>query len=252
MIEELVQQLPTATPYFVLGVGFLIGLLHAFEPDHVVAVATQNSKLYHKQSSVSGRIGSSALKGSILGGLWGAGHTSMIVLVSLLVFAFSMNIPSSMFDNFEFVVGLMLVALGLFTYYNRKSIKQKHVHPHSHDGLVHTHHHTHDKAHTHGHKSYLIGCIHGLAGSGSLVVLALSALHDLQTVLSFVVIFGIGSIIGMMLVSSVIGLPFSLAQNSEKISKILRYLVGSMSIIMGAGILYNILTSASFFGLSIN
>ena len=252
MIEELVQQLPTATPYFVLGAGFLIGLLHAFEPDHVVAVATQNSKLYQKKSSMSGRITASAIKGSVLGGLWGAGHTSMIVLVSLLIFAFSMNIPSSMFDNFEFGVGIMLVALGLFTYYNRKSIKQKHVHPHSHDGMVHTHSHTHDKSHTHGHKSYLIGCIHGLAGSGSLVVLALSALHDLQTVLSFGVIFGVGSIIGMMLVSSIIGLPFSLVQNSAKINKILRYLVGSISIIIGAGILYDILTNASFFGLNIN
>ncbi|MEX2060949.1 MAG: high frequency lysogenization protein HflD, partial [Nitrosopumilaceae archaeon] len=228
------------------------GLLHAFEPDHVVAVATQNSKSLQKNSlSLFRRISSGAIKSSILGALWGAGHTSSLVLVSLLIFVFSMNIPIEMLDNFEFGVGLMLVALGFFTYLNRKLVGEKHIHHHTHDdGVIHIHPHVHDKAHSHGHKSYIIGCIHGLAGSGSLVVLALSTLHDLQTILSFVLVFGIGSIVGMMLISSVIGLPFSLTLYSERINKILRYLVGTISIIIGIDILYNIVTSGSFFGWS--
>ena len=252
MIEELIKQLPTATPFFVLVAGFLIGLLHAFEPDHVVAVATQNSKSLQKNSlSLFRRISSGAIKSSILGALWGAGHTSSLVLVSLLIFVFSMNIPIEMLDNFEFGVGLMLVALGFFTYRNRKLVGEKHIHHHTHDdGVIHTHPHVHDKAHSHGHKSYIIGCIHGLAGSVSLVVLALSTLNDLQTILSFVIVFGIGSIVGMMLISSVIGLPFSLALYSERINKILRYLVGTISIIIGVDILYNIVASGSFFGWS--
>ncbi|MGI0063722.1 MAG: high frequency lysogenization protein HflD [Nitrosopumilaceae archaeon] len=251
MIEELIKQLPTATPFFVVVTGFLIGLLHAFEPDHVVTVATQNSKSLQKNSlSLFRQISSGAIKSSILGALWGAGHTSSLVLVSLLIFVFSMNIPIEMLDNFEFGVGLMLVALGFFTYLNRKLVGEKHIHNHTHDGVTHTHPHAHDKAHRHGHKSYIIGCIHGLAGSGSLVVLALSTLHDLQTILSFVLVFGIGSIVGMMLISSVIGLPFSLTLYSERINKILRYLVGSISIIIGVDILYNIVTSGSFFGWS--
>jgi ABC-type nickel/cobalt efflux system permease component RcnA len=253
MIEELIQQLPTATPFFVLVAGFMIGLLHAFEPDHVVAVATQNSKSSQKtSSSVFRQIGSGAIKSSILGALWGAGHTSALVLVSLLIFVFAMSIPNEMFDNFEFGVGIMLVILGLFTYLNRKLFGQKHVHTHTHEGVTHTHPHTHDKAHSHGHKSYIIGCVHGLAGSGSLVVLALSTLHDLETILSFVLVFGIGSIIGMMLVSSAIGLPFSLTLHSERINKILRYSVGSISIIVGVDIMYNILMSGSLFGLTVN
>lgn len=252
MIEELIKELPTATPFFVLISGFLIGLSHAFEPDHVVAVATQNSKLAQKSSLRHFRqIGLSALRSSILGALWGAGHTSSLVLVSLLIFVFSMSIPDTMFGNFEFGVGMMLVILGLFTYL-RRGLKQKHIHTHTHDDLVHTHPHTHDKEHTHGHKSYLIGCIHGLAGSGSLVVLALSTLHNLENILSFILVFGVGSIIGMMLVSSAIGLPFSFTVYSNRINKILRYSVGSLSIIIGIDIMYNIINSGSFFGLSIN
>lgn len=248
MIEELIKQLPTATPFFVLAAGFTIGLFHAFEPDHVAAVSTQVSKSSQKKSmSFFRQIGSGAVKSSILGALWGAGHTSSLIIVSLLIFVFSMNIPSEMFSKFEFVVGIMLVILGLFTYLNRKLVGEKHIHTHTHDGKIHTHPHVHDKEHSHGHKSYIIGCIHGLAGSGSLVVLALSTLHDLQTILSFVLVFGIGSIVGMMLISSAIGLPFSLTLYSERINKILRYLVGSISIIIGVDILYNIVTSGSFF-----
>lgn len=253
MIEELIKQLPTATPLFVLVAGFMIGLFHAFEPDHVVAVATQNSKSAQKSSlSFFWQIGSGAIKSSILGALWGAGHTSALVLVSLLIFVFSMNIPNEMFSNFEFGVGAMLVILGVFTYLNRRLVGEKHIHTHTHDGVIHTHPHVHDKAHSHGHTSYIIGCIHGLAGSGSLVVLALSTLHDLQTILSFILVFGIGSIVGMMLVSSAIGLPFSLALYSERINKILRYSVGSISIVIGIDILYNVVMSGNFFGWNIS
>ena len=253
MIEELIKQLPTATPFFALVAGFTIGLFHAFEPDHVAAVSTQVLKSSQKKSvSFFRQIGSSAFKSSILGALWGAGHTSSLIIVSLLIFVFSMNIPREMFGSFEFGVGVMLVILGLFTYLNRKLVGEKHIHTHAHDGVIHTHPHAHDETHSHGHKSYLIGCIHGLAGSGSLVVLALSTMHDLQTVLSFVLVFGIGSIVGMMLISSAIGLPFSLTLYSERINKILRYSVGSISIVIGVDILYNIVTSGSFFGLSLN
>lgn len=254
MIEELIKQLPTATPFFVLVAGFVIGLFHAFEPDHVVAVATQNSKSAQKSSlSFFQQIRSGAIKSSILGALWGAGHTSSLVIVSLLIFVFSMNIPNEMFSNFEFGVGVMLVILGVFTYLNRRLVREKHIHHHIHDdGMIHAHPHIHDKTHSHGHKSYIIGCIHGLAGSGSLVVLALSTLHDLQTILSFVLVFGIGSIVGMVLVSSAIGLPFSFSVYSERINKILRYFIGSLSIIIGVAILYNIVMNGSFFGLSLS
>lgn len=140
----------------------------------------------------------------------------------------------------------MLVALGVITYRKKALIGQEHIHPHPHDNLVHMHPHSHDNFHTHGHKSYIIGCIHGLAGSGSLVVLALSTLNNLENILSLVVMFGVGSIVGMMLVSSVIGLPFSLARKSGQINKIMRYVVGSISVVIGIDILYGVISSGNF------
>ena len=250
MIEEIIKQLPTATPFFVLASGFVIGLSHAFEPDHVVAMATQNSKVSQSSLTRLRKVSSGALKSSILGALWGAGHTSALVLVSLLIFVFSMNIPGELFGSFEMGVGLMLVTLGVVTY-RKKTLGQKHIHTHSHGDMVHAHTHTHDTAHSHGHKSYIIGCIHGLAGSGRLVVLALSTMHNLENILSFILIFGIGSISGMILVSSAIGLPFSLTAHSERINKILRYCVASISVIIGIDILYNVVSSGSLFGFGI-
>jgi len=250
MIEEIIKQLSTATPFFVLVSGFVIGLSHAFEPDHVAAMATQNSKLSQSSLTRLGKIRSGVLKSSILGAMWGAGHTSALVLVSLLIFVFSMNIPGELFGSFEFGVGLMLIALGVITY-RKKALGQQHIHPHSHGEMVHAHTHTHDKTHNHGHRSYIIGCVHGLAGSGSLVVLALSTMQGLENILSFILIFGVGSISGMILVSSALGLPFSLAAHSGKINKILRYCVAAISVIIGIDILYNVMSGGSFFGLGL-
>jgi ABC-type nickel/cobalt efflux system permease component RcnA len=250
MIDELIKQLPTATPFFVVIAGFLIGILHALEPDHVVTVAALNSKSLQKNSSsIFRQIRTSSIKSSVLGALWGAGHTSSLIFISLLIFVFSINIPIAMFDNFEFGVGIMLVALGFFTYFNRKRISEKHIHPHAHNNVTHIHPHIHNEDHSHGHKSYIIGCIHGLAGSGSLIILALSSLHDFQTTLSFILFFGVGTIIGMMLISSVISLPFSFILYSKRINTILRYSVGSLSIIIGADILYNIIINENLFSL---
>jgi len=252
MIESLIEQIPDATPVFVLVAGFVIGLAHAFEPDHVAAVATQATRSRQNHSlPVFRRIGTGAFKGSILGALWGAGHTSTLLLVSLLIFVFSLSIPPQVFSNLELIVGMMLVFLGASIYLNKKLLRKGHEHPHVHeDGMIHTHQHDHNKEHRHGHKSYIIGCIHGLAGSGALVILALSTLSDVQVILSFVLVFGIGSILGMMMVSGAIGLPFAISTYSEKIYKTLRFVVGAISITIGFDILYNVtLESGNFFGL---
>jgi sulfite exporter TauE/SafE len=252
MIENIIEQIPGATPVFVLVAGFVIGLAHAFEPDHVAAVATQATKARQNSSlPVFRRIGIGAFRGSILGALWGAGHTSMLILVSLLIFVFSLKVPNEVFSNFELIVGMMLVFLGISIYMNKKLLRKGHVHPHIHeDGTMHAHEHSHNKEHRHGHKSYIIGCVHGLAGSGALVVLALSTLNDVQIILSFILVFGVGSILGMMMVSGAIGLPFAVSTSSERIHKFLRFIVGAVSIIIGFDILYSVtLESGNFFGL---
>lgn len=250
MIDEILNQVQTMTPALILTLGLAIGLQHAFEPDHISAVTTQISKRKYKTQAVKQLLKEGAFKSSILGALWGAGHTTTLVIIGLLLFLFSINIPSNIFLGFEFIVGIMLVILALTTFSNKKLFKIKHIHPHLHsNGTLHTHPHNHDGDHKHTHKSYIIGCIHGLAGSGSLVVLMASTLGDVETVLSFILIFGIGSVIGMTIISSLIGLPFAFTNKFGTASKALRYIACTASLLIGANILYDIGITENLFGI---
>jgi len=250
MIDEILNQIQTMTPALILTLGLAVGLQHAFEPDHVSAVTTQISKRKYKIQTVKQLIKESTFKSSILGALWGAGHTTTLVIIGLLLFVFSINIPSNVFLGFEFIVGIMLVILAITTFSNKKLFKLKHAHPHVHsNGTLHIHPHNHDGEHKHTHKSYLIGCIHGLAGSGSLVVLMASTLGDIETVLSFILIFGIGSVIGMTIISSLIGLPFAFTNKFGTTSKALRYVACTASLLIGVNIIYDIGIAENLFGI---
>ncbi len=250
MIDEILNQIQTMTPALILTLGLAVGLQHAFEPDHITAVTTQIAKKKQKTQQIKQLLKEGTFKSSILGALWGAGHTTTLVLVGLLLFIFSINIPSNVFLGFEFIVGIMLVVLAITTFSNKKLFKLKHSHPHVHsNGTLHTHPHDHDGEHKHTHKSYLIGCIHGLAGSGSLVVLMASTLGDIETVFSFILIFGIGSIIGMTIISGLIGLPFALTTKFGTASKTLRYIACTTSFLIGASIIYEIGIAENLFGI---
>ena len=180
MIEEILSQIQTLSPALILTLGLAIGLQHAFEPDHVAAITTQISKRKNRSQSVKQILTQGTLQSSILGALWGAGHTTSLVIIGLLVFILAINIPTNVFLGFEFVVGIMLVFLAFTTFSNKKLFTLKHIHTHSHeDGIIHTHVHEHESEHSHSHKSYLIGCIHGLAGSGGLVVLTAATLGNI-------------------------------------------------------------------------
>ena len=238
------------TPALILTLGLAIGLQHAFEPDHIAAVTTQISKRKSKSHTIKQIVKEGTFKSSILGALWGAGHTTTLVIIGLLMFVLAINIPTTIFLGLEFLVGVMLVFLAFTTFSNRKLFKIKHMHPHIHEnGTVHTHPHDHNGEHTHSHKSYLIGCIHGLAGSGSLVVLTATTLGNIESVLSFIIIFGIGSVIGMTLVSSMIGLPFAFTNKIGSANKILRYIAGTASFLIGANIVYQIGLVENLFGI---
>ena len=232
-----------------MGLGLAIGLEHAFEADHVVAVSTQVSKIKSAKESVKLAIKTGITKSSILGAVWGAGHTTTLVLMGLLVYSLAITIPDEVFSGFEFLVGMMLVFLGVTTILNKK-FKFRHKHPHQHqDGTLHFEAHGHsDVEHSHTHKSYVIGLIHGLAGSGSLVVLTASTFSNVEMVLSFILIFGIGSIIGMTLVSGVLGLPFALSAKASTLNKTFRYVAGGFSFIIGVNIVYEIGVLNNLFG----
>lgn len=240
MIEEIIDIIDTEDSVLILLAGIAIGVLHAFEPDHITAVTTQVIKQKEKNSkSIKYFLRKSATKSSLMGALWGAGHTSSIIVVGLLVAGLSLTIPNSFFMGFEFIVGLMLIFLGALVMLNKGFLKRKHLHPHRHtNGTIHTHAHNHDSEHKHGHKSYIIGCIHGLAGSGALIALLSSGLDSFEMIFYFLTVFGIGSIIGMTLISGIIGIPFALSSKIRSMHRLLRYAVASITIIIGVNLVF--------------
>ena len=231
-------------PFLAMGLGFAVGIEHAFESDHVAAVSTQISKIKSQKTKAREVLKNILTKTTILGALWGAGHTTTLVLVGFLAYVLAISIHPQIFATLEFGVGMMLVFLGIASILNRKRMffKTKHRHPHQHkDGTVHFEEHDHDDPdHSHGHKSYFIGLIHGLAGSGSLVVLTAATLENPFLMLGFILVFGIGSIIGMSVVSGIMGLPIVFISRVNTIHKIFRYLAGSFSFVIGAYIIYEI------------
>ena len=230
----------------------MIGLVHAFEPDHLSAVSTQLLKNNNNTSS-SRKLDFRKLTiiSSLRGALWGMGHTSSIILIGLVIAGLSLNIPDDFFVSAEVVVGFMLIILGIFTFTNKSIFKQKHIHPHKHsNGISHTHSHNHNENHIHGHKAYLIGCIHGIAGSGGLVALTASTMNGFDMIIYFLILFGMGSIIGMTVASGVIGLPFIFFSKMSSVTKYIRYAIASITFIIGINIVFSIGVDNNLFSLN--
>jgi ABC-type nickel/cobalt efflux system permease component RcnA len=191
------EQLPLL---FLLLYALYEGLLHALEPDHVLAVTnivSQRNKIFP------------AIKDGIF---WGLGHTSTIFLIGIIMILFKVNIPESSFSYFEAAVGLMLLLVAscrLYIFFkDEKIIIHKHRHEHA-GANKHLHAHVHLKGKNLHKTSYGIGIVHGLAGSGALVVLIMTQIQSVTNSLLYLVIFGLGSIIGMSLVAGVFSVPFS-------------------------------------------
>ena len=242
MIDSLIQTLEVNNPFLIIMAGLMIGLIHAFEPDHISAISTQlliknkngSKKLALKQLSIV-----SSLKGAV----WGMGHTSSIILVGLIIAGLSLNIHNDFFVGAELIVGVMLIVLGILTISNKKIFKQKHIHPHNHsEEISHTHFHNHDQNHSqnHSHKAFLIGGIHGIAGSGSLVALTASTMVNFETMIYFLILFGIGSTIGMTVISGIIGIPLTLLSKIKQTTKYLKYIVSGITFMIGLNIIFTI------------
>ncbi len=217
------------TFFNLLGLGFLMGVKHAFDADHIAAVSTL---AYDKSLKNS----------SLLGLFWGFGHAISLALVGLIILLLKISIPEKISLSFEFIVGIMLVILGLnvLITINRNKI---HFHKHKHGNLEHIHFHSHKimKKHCHEHKSFFIGVIHGLAGSAALTLLVLTTINLIWIGLIYILIFGIGSMLGMMLISGLISLPFKLiSKKFEKTQKFLSISAGLLSIFLGFTIIYKI------------
>jgi ABC-type nickel/cobalt efflux system permease component RcnA len=222
--------------FTVLAVGLLFGLKHATEVDHVVAVSTIASQ----QRNV--------LQSALVGALWGAGHTASLLIVGVVVLVLRITIPESVSSWLEFGVALMIIGLGSVALW--KSLKKRtdlHVHEHSHDGLSHVHIHFHESNTEHGRqqkhshalsaigvKPVVIGMMHGLAGSGALTLLVLTQIPSAWIGLLYLMIFGFGSIAGMLLMSGLIGLPFALtARNLSTVHYRMQLAAAVVSIVFG-------------------
>lgn len=159
----------------------------------------------------------------------------------MVILIFKLTIPDKLALSFELIVGVVLVVLGVDVL--RKVIKEKvHLHEHQHGSSVHTHLHPHKESwsHDHTHRSFVVGMIHGLAGSATLMLLVLTTVRSVFQGLLYILIFGIGSIIGMLIVSGIIGFPFLLLAKFGKINNSVKILAGTISIVLGFTIMYKI------------
>lgn len=233
------SSIDAAAPAGILLLGLLTGLKHSMEADHVAAVSTM----------VAGG-GKKLRSAPMLGTLWGLGHTATLFAAGLLVLLLAVQIPEQVSNRLEFAVGIMLLFLAVTTFTGFRAgkffrglfRKHGHSHPHSHPehGIVHTHEHGHEGEHHHGHKSIIVGMIHGMAGSGALMIAVLSTIHSVPLGLAYIAIFGAGSIASMAGVSTLIGLPFARARNFAKMTLALKYASAVVAFAIGAGMVYQL------------
>jgi sulfite exporter TauE/SafE len=229
---------PQLTSFSVLMIGFFLGLRHATDADHLAAVSTIVSERRGLFSAV------------FVGGLWGIGHTISLLLVGLGVILLKLQIPESAEAGMEAVVGVMLVILGINALIKIAKTRKIHIHAHEHDGLQHTHVHVHrDEVsetthHRFSPRSVLIGMVHGLAGSAALMLLVVPSIHSQMVALAYILVFGLGSVCGMMLMSIAISIPFYLtAGRFDLFNKGLRLGSGVLSMGLGLMIIYEYLFS---------
>ena len=219
-----------------LAFSFAMGLRHALEPDHLAAVST----------IVSDR--KSIWSSSLVGGLWGIGHTLALLIAGIAVIAFHFQISERLANILELGVGVMLFGLGAQTLWKVYKGGSVHSHIHVHGGVIHAHPHVHDVEQVRAHaapsathhglklnpKPLFVGLVHGLAGSGALMLLILATISSPVVAIAYILIFGVGSIAGMMVMSMLIGLPFHFtAGRFVKMDRWLRSGAGLFSVVFG-------------------
>lgn len=208
-----------------LLLGFFLGMRHATDADHIVAISTIVSRQRTMRGSMS------------IGAAWGVGHTITVVAVGGAIILFGVVIPPWLGLSMEFAVGLMLILLGVLTLTGMSRgagahrAAQPHDHVHTHGDYVHRHSHGHG-ADDHGHagdrtplalldrswlgglplyqwlRPFAVGLVHGLAGSAAIALLVLTIIHDPILAVAYLFLFGLGTIGGMMLITLLLAVPF--------------------------------------------
>ena len=218
----------------ILGLGFLLGMQHALEADHIAAVSSIAAR--------RGRVGDIVKHGLT----WGLGHTLTLFVFAGIAILLGRAIPDTVAKPIEAAVGIMLIGLGAHVLW-RLWCDRVHFHRHGHaDGTVHFHAHSHAgdalpharAAHVHEHgfrwRTLLVGLMHGMAGSAALLVLAVTQATSPAAGLGYVALFGIGSMIGMGALSAVIAVPLAVSARFLTVAnRALQGAVGIVTIAIG-------------------
>jgi high-affinity nickel-transport protein len=243
----------------IIVVGFFLGMRHATDPDHVIAVTT----IVTQQRS--------AKRAALIGIFWGVGHTVTIFIVGTAIILFNLAIPARLGLAMELSVGFMLIVLGAW---NLVSFMQTvpsagdragiiHSHPHSHGGYVHSHVHGHaPEVHSHAPEQnslsrldhvfrrvpqyqvvrpLVVGIVHGLAGSAAVALLILATIRNSAWALAYLLVFGLGTIAGMMLITMSIASAFRLVGDRfQNLGRKLALVSGLISVAFGLVVAYQI------------
>lgn len=196
----------------VLALGFLLGMRHATDADHIAAMSVLVAR--HKRAGAAW----------LLGAVWGLGHTATIFACGAAIILFKVAIPERAALGMEFAVGLMLVALGALNLSGR--VDSASAMKHEHAQLL---------------RSLGVGLVHGLAGSGAVVLLALAAIPDARAAVLYLLIFGAGTLSGMLLLSVVMEL--SMLRLFRSLGGAARWTTagtGALSVVFGMRVMYRI------------
>jgi high-affinity nickel-transport protein len=250
-----------------LFLGFFLGMRHATDADHVVAIAT----IVSRKRSLAGS--------AIIGAAWGVGHTITVMVVGTAIIVFGVVIPAQLGLSMEFAVGIMLVLLGVLTLTGMgRAVGAAHAHAgvpdghaldlhdhlHAHSDYMHRHPHGHGPG-VHGHaeehtplarldrsglgriafyqwlRPFAVGLVHGLAGSAAVALMVLSIIRESVAAVGYLLLFGLGTVVGMMLITLILSAPFAFTTvNLPKFNWRLRVASGLVSFVFGVVLIYGI------------
>jgi len=236
----------------IIALGFFLGMRHATDPDHVIAVTT----IVARHRTVK--------HASLIGALWGAGHTVTIIVVGGAILLLGWVIPARVGLSMEFSVAVMLILLGIMNltgflqWINGRASRSGARADDSQAESCGTSGHGHDHAGAHTSigwfdrhfgsfglyqviRPLVIGIVHGLAGSAAVALLVLATIRDPKWAFLYLLVFGVGTIAGMMVITAAIGLPFVYAgKTSARLSAVLRYSSGLLSLGFGLFLAYQL------------
>src|SRR5712692_8385143 len=206
--------------------GALLGMRHALEPDHLAAVST----LITEQRDTG--------RAALLGVCWGVGHTFALVIVGAALVLLRAEMPPRVADLFELGVAAMLITLGVRAIL--RAAHQGSAGPsalHHHGPLIHRHpgvpKHVHVGGLTLARRPLLVGVVHGLAGSGALTAFVLATLPSLAARVTYMLLFGLGSTLGMAMLSGLLGWPLARVGAERRTLRTVSFAVGCLSTGLG-------------------